>query len=109
MSKQSLKIGWILMLILGIYRGAMSVYLLATKFMDLQNTLVFFSNAIAIILISLTSYKKGEKWSWYCLLLIGALPLVAGALWNATHPSVIVGWIIFLLGLLIPIKVFFKK
>ena len=108
MSKQSLKIGWILMLCLGLYRGVMSVFLVVSKEMDLMNTLVFFSNAVAIIFISLTSYKKAEKWSWYCLLLIGALPLVAGTLWNATHPTVIIGWVVFLLGLLIPVKVFLK-
>ena len=60
-------------------------------------------------ILALTAYKKAEKWSWWCMLFIGILPLISGMLWNATHPGVIVGWVIFLLGLFIPVKVFFGK
>ena len=92
------------MLILGIYRGVLSGVFLATNEMDLQNTLIFFANAVAIVMVTLSAYKKGAKWSWWCLFIIGLLPLIAGTMWNATHPGVIAGWVIFLLGIFIPAK-----
>ena len=109
MQTKSLKIGWILMLILGLYRGFLSVVFVATKVMDLTNALIFFANAVAIVMITLTAYKKAEKWSWWCLFLIGVLPLIPCTLWNATNPWLIAGWIIFLLGIFIPAKAILGK
>ena len=97
------------MLVLGIYRVAYFVYIYLAKVMDLPNALVFLANGIAIIFIVLYSYKKAEKWSWWCLFLIGLLPLAAGTLWEATNPGLLIGWVIFLLGMFIPIKAFFGK
>ena len=103
-----LKIGWILMLILGIYRIILSVIFYQNGQLDIQNSLVFLSNAVAVVFIAWTAYKKAEKWSWWCMLLIGALPLISGTLWEAAHPAVIAGWVVLLVGLFLPIKAFFK-
>lgn len=108
MKTKSLKLGRIFMLILGFYRVLLCIYFYSTRMIDIQNSLVFLSNAVAVLAVTQFSYKKGEKWAWWCLLLIGVLPLISGLLWNATHPGVIAGWVLLLLGLFLPFKAFFK-
>ena len=110
MASKTLKFGWILLFILGLYRGLMSFYLYFTKVMDLSNGLVFLANAVAIIFIAMMAYKQAEKWSWWCMLFIGAFPLLAGTMeWDLINPWIIIGWVLLILGLFIPIKDFFGK
>ena len=108
MANKTANFGWILMLVLGIYRGILTFVFYFTEVMDLQNGFIFLANAVAIIFIAMNAYKKAEKWSWWCMLLIGALPLISGTLWEAAHPAVIAGWVVLLVGLFLPIKAFFK-
>jgi uncharacterized membrane protein YiaA len=75
---------------------------------------------ISILIIGITSksYSKGEKWSWYTLLVSGSI------LWGSLigykmaigyfqlHPSsmtFIVGAILFVIGLVVPAKTIFSK
>jgi hypothetical protein len=68
-----------------------------------------------VLAITLTGYRRGEKWAWYTLWLVPAL-LVSSALFNASFtgdPSKMLEWIpittISLLGLLIPYRKFFPR
>ena len=68
-----------------------------------------------VLAITLTGYRKGEKWAWYTLWLVPIL-LVSSALFNASFVgdfSLTLEWIpitsISLLGLLLPIRKFFPR
>jgi hypothetical protein len=72
--------------------------------------------AVPILFITHTSYQKGEKWSWFALLISG------GLLWGTllgyrifigyiggSSITFVAGLVLWLLALLIPIKTFFGK
>ncbi|UCB58436.1 MAG: hypothetical protein JSV67_07490 [Thermoplasmatales archaeon] len=68
-----------------------------------------------VIAITLTGYRRGEKWAWYALCLVPIL-LVSSALFNAWFfgdVSEMLQWIpittLSLLGLLLPYRKFFPK
>jgi len=108
---KALKVGWILMLILGIYRLVFSFFM-PTMGYDAGQGMILATNAVAIIGISLVPYKKAEKWSWWVLLIIGIVPLLG---WSFELQGAIqivgaaVGWILLVLGLAIPAKVILGK
>gem|GEM_PF-1768899 len=68
--QKSLKIGMVLMLILGLLRIFASIQMVATGEKNLDSGVLFALNGIAIIGITLGAYRKGEKWSWWTLLII---------------------------------------
>ena len=59
-----MKIGWILMLILGIYRIAVAAILMAVGVEDISGGIDLATTGAAIIGITLGSYRKAEKRSW---------------------------------------------
>ena len=68
-----------------------------------------------VIAITLTGYRRGEKWAWYTLCLVPIL-LVSSGLFNSWFfgdASEMLQWIpitaISLLGLLLPYRKFFPK
>ena len=71
--------------------------------------------SLLVIAITLTGYRKGEKWAWYALCLVPIL-LVGNALFNAWFfgdVSEMLQWIpittISLLGLFLPYRKFFPR
>ena len=68
-----------------------------------------------VLAVTLTGYRKGEKWAWYTLLLVPIL-LVSSALFNAGFVGDVfqmLEWIpimtVTLLGLLLPYRKFFPR
>ena len=109
MQTKSLAIGWILMLILGIYRTVASIILAVRGIGDLSADIGLGTTGIAIIGITLGSYRKGEKWSWWLLLVIGLIPFLDWTFLHELNPILIIGWVIFILGLAIPAKAILGK
>ena len=71
--------------------------------------------SLLVLAITLTGYRRGEKWAWYTMWLVPAL-LVGSALFNASFTgdvSKMVEWIpittISLIGLLLPYRKFFPR
>ena len=97
------------MLIVGIERIALSVILVAMGFADAHNSTLFATIGVAIIGISLGSYRKAEKWSWWTLLAIGLMPLLYCTIAHGLMPGNIVDWILFILAIAIPAKAIVGK
>jgi hypothetical protein len=76
---------------------------------------IFLSVGIAICSLSFKSYRKGEKWSWYTLLTIGILPLVATSSFDYIMGDMtavtmsLIAWILIIIALILPIKTIFTK
>lgn len=73
--------------------------------------------AFFLIIISLTAYRKGQKWSWYALWFVPvffltwiliSLPLPIKAK-SSLFPPLIIFIVLSLVGLLLPIRKFFTK
>jgi len=139
MAAKSLKVGWVIMLIFGMYRIMESVILVAirSRFNEIMRIVshafsgtgvnppiaihhsVFslilccsFSLAatgVAIIIITLSSYRKAERWSWWCLLLLGGLPLFGITLLYGFDPITKGSWILFVLAIAIPARAILSK
>lgn len=105
MEAKLLRVGWILMLILGIYRTIVAIVLIAAGVGDTSAGINLATTGVAVIGITLGSYRKAEKWSWWCLLLVGLVPFLGYEL----NPVLLVGWILFILGLVIPAKAILGK
>jgi hypothetical protein len=101
MSK-SIKVAVILMLIMALFRIFASVQMFASGEKNLDSSVLFVLNAIAIIGITLGAYRKGEKWSWWILLIIVMTPPIycifahGWLMWN------IVGLVLSTLPIVIP-------
>ncbi|MDV3244581.1 MAG: hypothetical protein LYZ66_05330 [Nitrososphaerales archaeon] len=61
------------------------------------------------IVISLKGYRRGEKWAWYTLWYYPVLFVSGALLFPSTATFLIPIIIIYLLGLLLPIRKFFPK
>lgn len=109
MQPKSVKIGWTIMLTLGIYRFITSIMLVVMGYGDITSGVYLATTAVAIIGITLGSYKKAEKWSWWCLLIIGIAPLLCCTLLHGFDPWTLVGWILFILAIIIPAKAILAK
>jgi len=143
MSSKSLKIGWIIMLIFGMYRIMESVILVAirTRFNEIMKIVdqafnytgvvppiaihhsVFSlilgygfclaATGVAIIIVTLAGYRKAERWSWWCLLLLGIMPLFGCFLFNRIvhgfDPIELGSWILFVLAITIPAKAILSR
>ena len=104
MQAKLIKVGWILMLVLGIFR--IIVALLLAK---LPVAIPLATTGAAIIGITLGSYRKAEKWSWWCLLVVGVAPLVSSTLAHGMQWATLTGWVLFILALAIPAKAILGK
>ena len=109
MQARSIKIGWILMLVLGIYRMGVAIAIAAIGLGNIYGNIYLATTGAAIIGITLGSYGKAEKWSWWCLLVVGLAPLVGATLSHGINPLVLVGWVLFILALAIPAKAILGK
>jgi hypothetical protein len=79
--------------------------------------LYMFSFALALCFISLVPFRKGEKWAWYLTMGIFGIAVVGQAIltYLASHvladfyfPAAMLLIVLWLVGLLLPIKEFFK-
>jgi len=101
---KSIKIAVILMLILALFRIFASVQMVITGEKDLDSSILFALNAIAIVGITLGAYRNGEKWAWWTLLIIVMTPPIycvfahGWLMWN------IVGLVLSTLPVVIPAK-----
>lgn len=69
--------------------------------------------ALFVIGISLTGYRRGEKWAWYLFLLLPAT-FTGSLIVNQLHGFSLVGfaapfYILYLLGFLLPFRKFFPR
>lgn len=108
---QSSKIGWILMLILGLYRIAISIIGVAVGYMDVFTGFLLATSAAAIISISLESFRRRERWSWWCLLVLGLMPLVGRTInvyilftVGGEVTTVVAGWLLFITAMALSAK-----
>ena len=103
MSK-SIKIGFILMLLLGVFRIIASIQMFVAGEKNLDSSFLFALNGVAIIGITLGAYKNGEKWAWWTLLiLVMAVPIycIFAHGWLAWN---IVGLVVSTLPIIVPAK-----
>jgi hypothetical protein len=79
--------------------------------------LYMLSFSLALCFISLGPFRKGEKWAWYLILSAFGLALVGGAVLTYMGSNVLASWylpaaillaILWLVGLLLPVKEFFR-
>lgn len=103
MSK-SIRIGWILMLILGVYRVIASILLMVTTQANTGAGINLATTGVAIVFVASTSYRKAEKWSWWFLLVVGIVPLLSCSVQRGIGTWTALGWVIFVLGIIIPVK-----
>ena len=103
MSK-SIKIAVILMLIMALFRIFASIQMVSTGEKDLDSGILFLLNAIAIIGITLGAYRKGEKWSWWTLLIIVMTPPIYCIIAHGWLAWNIIGLVLSSLPIIIPIK-----
>ena len=60
--------------------------------------------------ISLIPYRKAEKWAWYAILVIGGIHILGILiLWTRHAPFSVIFVILWIVGLILPYKQFFKK
>ncbi len=108
MSK-SIKVAVVLMLIMALFRIFASVQMVATGEKDLDSGVLFALNAIAIIGITLGAYHKGEKWSWWTLLIIVMTPPVYCIIAHGWLAWNIVGLVLSTLPIVIPAREILSK
>jgi len=107
--EKSVKIGWILMLILGLYRIMASISMVTLQQADVAAGVNLATTGIAIIFVTVTSYKKAQKWSWWCLLVIGIVPLLSCSILHGINVWAAIGWILFILAIAIPARAILGK
>jgi uncharacterized membrane protein YgdD (TMEM256/DUF423 family) len=148
MQASSIKLAWKLMLVMGIYLAAIGLFLLLAPQAPLGEEVTYVENtwgelvstnpklaewfllvsrekgafalsiAAAVIAISFTSYKKGEKWSWYALLVSGIMVWSGALMYHLTiginkaplgGTLVMIGSIIFIVAIALPAKAILGK
>ena len=107
--KNALKIGFILMLIVGVQRALFSVMMVFGETGALDSDILYVVHVIAILFITLNSFKKGEAWAWWCLLLIGGIPPLYCTVVHGLNSWVIISWVLFLPAIVIPSGAFLRK
>ncbi|MBN2017798.1 MAG: hypothetical protein JW794_06720 [Candidatus Cloacimonetes bacterium] len=107
--QKAIKIGVIFMLIVALFRIIAGIQMLFEAEKNLDSIVLFFLNALAIIGITLGAYRKGEKWSWWTLLVI-IMPVPIYCIiahgwmsWN------IIGLVLSVIPLVIPAKAILSK
>ncbi len=63
--------------------------------------------AVFVLVISATGYRRGERWAWYSLLYLPVHIIIHMFIWPWTIPFLGILMIVTLLGLLLPVRVFF--
>ena len=90
------------------------LFLISTK----ESGTSVLSIAVLIIAIALTSYRKGERWSWYALLVSGIIGWGGALIYHITIGIrealiggliTIIGLIIFIVAIVIPAKAILGK
>jgi hypothetical protein len=88
------------------------IYIITKKLWGITMLLV----SLLIIFITRKSYSKGEKWSWYALLIAGIMlwgSLIGYRFWiGYVAPSIvtfIIGTILFVIGITLPAKQIFAE
>jgi hypothetical protein len=92
------------MLIVGIIRIAYASWAAATEMADVDHSVDFATTGVAMIGISLGSYRKAEKWAWWSLLVVGLAPALACIILHGISLPVLAGLILVILALAIPAK-----
>jgi hypothetical protein len=105
MSK-SIKIAVVLMLIMALFRIFASIQMVSTSEKDLDSGVLFILNAVAVIGITLGAYRKGEKWSWWTLLIIVMTPPIYCIIAHGWLHWNIIGLVLSTLPIVIPVKSF---
>jgi hypothetical protein len=105
MSK-SVKIATVLLVLLGVFRIVASVQMIITGEKDLDSSILFILNAIAIIGIALGAFQRGEKWAWWTLLIIVMIPPIYCIIAHGWLTWNIMGLIISTLPMVIPARIF---
>lgn len=108
MSK-SIRVAVVLMLIMALFRIFASIQMVATGEKDLDAGVLFALNAIAVIGITLGAYCKGEKWSWWTLLIIVMTPPVYCIVAHGWLAWNIVGLVLSTLPIVIPARAILSK
>ena len=104
MEDRLLKIGWILMLIVGIQRALVNIMMIAMGEGSLDSNILYAVHVVAILFVTMGAFKKGEKWSWWCLLIVGITPPLYCSIVHGLNVWVIVSWVLFLPAIIIPAK-----
>jgi hypothetical protein len=88
------------------------IYIITKKLWGITMLLV----SLLIIFITRKSYSKGEKWSWYALLIAGIMlwgSLIGYRFWiGYVAPSIVtfvIGTILFVIGITLPAKQIFAE
>jgi hypothetical protein len=88
------------------------IYIITKKLWGITMLLV----SLLIIFITRKSYSKGEKWSWYALLIAGIIlwgSLIGYRFWiGYVAPSIVtfvIGTILFVIGITLPAKQIFAE
>lgn len=83
--------------------------LVAMEAKDLDVGVLFVLHAVAIISITLGSYRRGEKWSWWTLLILGLVPPLYCMIAHGIMIDNIVGLGFFIPAIAIPAKTILGK
>ena len=73
------------------------------------------TTTISGFFVLFAAFRKAQKWAWWCFLVVGGIAWLWGMISaivigdKVNMPLQIIGMVIFLVGILIPIKVFFAK
>lgn len=92
------------MLILGLYRTALSIVAVPMGFADVSSAYLIGAIGVAIIGITLGGYRRAERWSWWCLLVVGVIPLLGCTILHGVGSWALVGWVLLILAITIPAK-----
>jgi hypothetical protein len=109
MTSNTLLVGWIIMLLVGIQRFVASIMLYTSGEKGLDSCVLFALHGISIVFITLGSYKKGETWSWWCLFVLGFTVPIYCIFAHGVSAWPIIGLVLFVPAILIPIKDFLGK
>ena len=97
---------------LAVFPEPAELYIITKKLWGVTMLLV----SLLIIFITRKSYCKGEKWSWYALLVAGVMlwgSLIGYRFWiGYVAPSIVtfvIGTVLFIIGIALPAKEIFSK
>ena len=76
---------------------------------DVGASVLLGTTGAAIIGIALGAYRKGERWSWWTLLVVAVAPVASCTVLHGLVAWSIVGWILSILALAIPAKAILGK
>ena len=72
-------------------------------------------NSIGLFFILFKGFRKGEQWAWWAILIVGLIAWGFGLITQIAEGDImniilhLVGIILFLAGVILPVKVFFAK